>query len=311
MRAGLETTGVIANGSAFLSYFLLWAAIVWGILLRNGWALTRIRHSTVYAIHQVIALMGLVLGGVHAAALELARGDQIRWVDTVVPFADNLGIFGHSERYYYDLAATPVNRFAVSLGVLGLEIMIVAAASIVVQRRIGYSRWRGLHSLTYAAFSLVVAHVMMTGATVGPVWIWASVSASWVSTLVLWLLAPRLMALFDGPLGQALGFSGSPKPAMLVDVDTRVCGRAGFCTHAAPNVFRLRGNGKLVYRARITLDEVEAVSQAVQACPVRAITLGVGTPKGSGSHGPVIVSDDAGSTGMSSMSRSNGRRYVR
>ncbi len=307
MRAGLETTGVIANGSAFLSYFLIWAAIVWGILLRNGWAVTRIRHSTVYAIHQTVALMGLILGGVHAAALEVARGDQIRLADTVIPFAGYFSIFGHSERYYYDLAATPVNPLGISLGVLGLEIMVVAAASIMVQRRIGYSRWRGLHSLTYGAFSLVVAHVMMTGATVGPVWIWASVSASWVSTLVLWLAAPRLMAMFDGPLGQALGLGGSPQPTMLVNVDTRVCGRAGFCTHAAPNVFRLRGNGKLVHRARITLDEVEAVSRAVEVCPVRAITLGLGTPKGSGSHGPMVVSEDAGGAGMSSTSRINGR----
>lgn len=309
MRAGLETTGVIANGSAFLSYFLIWATIVWGILLRNGWALTRIRHSTVYAIHQTIAIMGLMLGGVHAAALELARGDQIRWIDTVVPFANSLGVFGHSEQFNYDLAATPVDRLGISLGVLGLEIMVVAAGSIVIQRRIGYSRWRGLHSLTYAAFSLLVAHVMMTGATVGPLWIWASVAGSWISTLALWLLAPRLMALFDGPLGHTLGFGGSPRPTMLVDVDTQVCGRAGFCTHAAPNVFRLRGNGKLVYRARIALDEVEAVSQAVQVCPVRAITLGLATPKASGGQGPLIVSDEAGSVGMSSMSRSNGRRY--
>src|SRR5256885_5103872 len=40
------------------------------------------------------------------------------------------------------------------------------------------------------------------------------------------------------------------------------------------NVFQLRDSDKLVYRARISFDEIEAVSQAVQACPVHAISLG-------------------------------------
>jgi ferredoxin len=127
---------------------------------------------------------------------------------------------------------------------------------------------------------------------------------------VLWVAAPRLMAMFDGSLGRSLGFAGSAKPTMVVDVDTRVCGRSGFCTHAAPDVFRLRDSGKLVYRTRIGLSEVEAVSHAVQMCPVRAISLSLATTKSSGTQEPVVVADDPGSSGLSSTSRVNGRRQV-
>src|SRR2546430_3320390 len=102
---------MVANSSGFVSFALLWAAIVGGILLRNGWAVPRIRHATVYAIHQTVALMGLMLGAIHAVVLESSRGEQVRWIDTVLPFAGYLRIFGSSEQYFYDIDATQVDRF--------------------------------------------------------------------------------------------------------------------------------------------------------------------------------------------------------
>jgi ferredoxin/DMSO/TMAO reductase YedYZ heme-binding membrane subunit len=306
VRSGLETTALVANSSGFLSFFLLWLAVVWGIVLRNGWASTRIRHVTAYGIHQTVALLGLTLGAVHAVVVESGRGEQVRWVDAFVPFASYLRILGSSERFFYDVDTTEVDRFGLGVGVLGLELMIAAAVSTLIQRRIGYSRWRGLHSLTYAAFSLVVVHIMMTGPDAGPVWMWASVAGCWLSTLALWLAAPALMAIAEGPIGRSLALGARRKPAMVVNVDARLCGRSGFCTQAAPEIFRLHNDGRLSYRASVDFDETEAVTRAAELCPVRAISLGLAPT--AATRAPLVPADDTGAARPTSATGLDNRR---
>jgi ferredoxin len=60
----------------------------------------------------------------------------------------------------------------------------------------------------------------------------------------------------------------------MVNVDASHCARFGFCEQAAPDVFKLRSDGRLSYRASVTEDEIAAVVNAAEICPVRAITLG-------------------------------------
>jgi ferredoxin len=274
VRSGLEGPNIIANTAAFLSFFMLWLATVWGMILRNSWAATRIKHSTVYGTHMTLGLLGLCLGVVHACALEVIRGEQIRWVDVVVPFASRIGAFHHGYDYFYsDAESTVVDPIGISLGVIGLELMIAAAGSVLIQRKLGYSRWRGLHSITYGAFSLLVAHVLVAGARSDPNWIWISAGVCWLSTVFLWLAAPVWSSIIESRLDRTLPL-GDSGPAMTVNVDANRCERAGFCVQAAPNVFQLRGEGRLTYRPTVEAAEVDATTRAAEICPVRAITLG-------------------------------------
>jgi ferredoxin len=274
VRSGLEGPNIIANTAAFLSFFLLWATTLWGMVLRNSWAATRIKHSSVYGAHMTMALVGLSLGVVHACALEVIRGEQIRWVDLIIPFASRIAAFRGGYDYYYgDAETTAVDPIGISLGVVGLELMIAAAASVMIQRKLGYSRWRGLHSITYGAFSLLVAHVLVAGARSDPSWIWISAGACWLSTVLLWLAAPVWSSMIESRLDRTLPF-GENGPAMTVNVDSQRCERAGFCVQAAPNVFQLRGEGRLTYRPTVDAAEVDATTRAAEICPVRAITLG-------------------------------------
>ncbi len=50
----------------------------------------------------------------------------------------------------------------VALGIVGLELGLAIAASIWLQRRLGYRRWHVLHYLAYVAFALSLAHVIAT-----------------------------------------------------------------------------------------------------------------------------------------------------
>ena len=128
----------IAATVGFISFFFFWLSIVWGLILRNGWASTRLRHATAYGIHQTVALLGLCLAAVHAMAQLAAPLGPVRLVDEFLPFLN------------------PVDPVGIGVGVVGLEVLTAAALSILIQRRLGYSRWRALHSMTYVAFMLVV-----------------------------------------------------------------------------------------------------------------------------------------------------------
>lgn len=253
MRSAEESVHLIAATVGFLSFLLIWLAVLWGIFLRNGWALTWVRHSTLLAVHTTTALLGLCLGAVHAGAQLAVPGGHLRLIDLLVPFT-----------YIRD----PVG---VGVGVVGLQLMIAAALSVMIQRILGYSRWRKLHTLTYVAFTLVVAHILISGTDVGSAWVWGSVLVAWLVTIVAWL-GPGAVAGLRERRGR--GTTARQRTHdITVDVDARKCARFGFCEHEAPAVFRLRSDGRLTYRASVTTDEASPVIRAAEVCPARAITL--------------------------------------
>lgn len=255
MRSAQESVHLVAASAGFVSFFLLWLATVWGLVLRNGWMLARLRHSTVYSIHMTLALFGLSLGVVHAAAQLAAPGGPVRLVDEFVPFIN------------------PTDPIGIGVGVIGLELLLAVTGSLVVQRLLGYSRWRAVHALAYAAFMLVAAHTLISGSDVGPVWVWGPVLACGLVTVVLWLTTtPYLDNVHRGLLARMTGAKAGPETT--VNVDARKCARFGFCEHEAPDVFRLRGDGRLSYRASVPDEQTEAVLRAVEVCPARAIVLG-------------------------------------
>lgn len=245
---------IVAATVGFLSFFLIWLAVVWGLILRNGWALTRIRHSTIYGAHQTTALLGLTLGLVHALAQLAVPGGSVTWLHTVVPFLN---------------AADPVG---IGVGVISLELFVAASISILIQRRLGYTRWRALHTFTYTAFMLLVAHILISGTDVVSVWVWGSVLGAWLVTVALWLTTTTWMrglrkTVVERSAGRERG------QEINVNVDAQRCARFGFCEQEAPDVFQLRGDGRLIYRPAVPTDAIDGVIRAVEVCPARAIAI--------------------------------------
>lgn len=263
MRTATESVHLVAATVGFTSFALLWLSIVWGLVLANGWTMTRMRHSTVVAIHHTVALLGLTLGLVHGLAQMAVPGGPVRWVDQVVPFLN------------------PTDPVGLGLGVVALELFLAVGLSALVQRRLGHARWRAVHRLTYAAFMLLVGHVLISGSDVRPPVVWGPVLAAWAVTLGLWAWttpwAERLRtrrARRPAERGRVAAQRRGAGQEITVDVDSRLCGRFGFCEHEAPDVFQLRGDGRLVYRASVPTHEAGAVVRAVEVCPARAIVLG-------------------------------------
>jgi len=250
-----ESVHLIAATVGSVSFLLIWLATIWGLVLRNGWLLTRIRHATVYGIHQVIALLGLCLAVVHTFTQIAVPGGHVRIVDTFVPFLNS------------------VDPTGIGVGVVGLELLVAATVSVLVQRRLGYSRWRALHTLTYCAFLLIVAHILMSGSESGLPWAWGTVVTCLLATMAGWSASTAWMAAVRRRVRRSGGIEPRERQST-VDVDARRCARFGFCEQAAPEVFKLRGDGRLSYRASVADEEIDAVINAVELCPVRAIALG-------------------------------------
>jgi ferredoxin/DMSO/TMAO reductase YedYZ heme-binding membrane subunit len=249
-----ESMYLVTAGMGFVSFTLLWVAVLTGFLLRNAWTQTWVRRPTLHAVHHTAAVMGLCLAIFHGVAHAATPGGAITLVELVVPFID------------FD------DPIGIGAGVLALELLIGIALSVAIQRRLGYARWRALHLVTYAAFILVVGHVLISGRDLTRMWVWVPILVAWLTTVLLWATTTPLLAASQRWLG-GLRDRG-PSRAVTIRVDARLCTRFGFCEHVAPQVFRLAADGQLSYPSTVPIDQYQHVMRAIEACPTRAISLG-------------------------------------
>jgi sulfoxide reductase heme-binding subunit YedZ len=209
------------------------------------------RHGTLYGIHQTVTLVALTLGVVHAVAQLATPGGTIRVIDQVVPFVN------------------PVDPIGIGLGVIALELMIAIALSVLVQRLLGYHRWRRMHMLGYLAYVLLTLHLLISGSETTSIFVRIPIVLSMVLVFVAssgtrlatwWRARPRTGA--DPPAGDGV-----------VSVDPSRCVRYGFCVQEAPALFRLQSDGRLNYRAAVAPELLEDAIRAAEACPARAVMV--------------------------------------
>lgn len=254
LRDAQQSVHLVAATVGFVSLGTLWASVIWGITLKSGWALTRIRHATIYGVHQTLTVFGLCLGLVHALAQLAVPQGPVRVVDEWLPFAN------------------PGDPIGIGFGVIALELFIALAFSILIQRRLGYHRWRSLHRAAYLAFTLLCGHVLISGSDVGAASVTGAIVAAWASTVLLRLVTLPAVARLPRAMQERIADRLRGRQ-VVVNVDPGRCARFGFCEHEAPGVFQLHGDGRLSYRSSVPGDDVEAVVQAARACPARAIAL--------------------------------------
>jgi sulfoxide reductase heme-binding subunit YedZ len=251
-----EVLHIVAAVVGFASYFLLWAAVLWGLMLRNGWAGTRMRHSTIYAIHMTIALFGISLGLVHAGAQLAVPNGSVDLIDEFVPFTHEFDPIG------------------VGIATIATELFVAAALAVGMQKKLGYSRFRAVHSLVYIAFMLIAAHALISGSDMEYPLAWGSVLGSLLLVIGLWLSTTQWVSRTKRTRADQMAARQQSVESVTVNVDPVRCARFGFCEHEAPEVFQIRGDGRLSYKASVTVDELNPVVRAVEVCPARAITLG-------------------------------------
>jgi ferredoxin len=214
------------------------------------------RHSTIYAIHMTIALFGISLGLVHAGVQLAVPNGSIDLIHALVPFTNDNDPIG------------------VGIATIATEIFVAAALAVGVQKKLGYSRFRAVHSLVYIAFMLVAGHMLISGSDMAHPIAWGSVVASVVSVIVLWFSTTTWAAKTKRARAEQMAARQQSVESVTVNVDPMRCARFGFCENEAPDVFQIRSDGRLSYKASVTVDELNPVVRAVEVCPARAIMLG-------------------------------------
>jgi sulfoxide reductase heme-binding subunit YedZ len=252
VRDAAESVHLVAASTGFLSYLLLWATVVWGIALGSGWTMTRFKYADVYAAHMTLAIIAMTLGWGHAFTQLANPVGTVYLLDEFVPFSNGRDPIG------------------IGIGVIATEIMTALLVSIPLRRRLGDRRWRALHSLAYASFTLLAGHVVLAGSDVGPLYVKIPVIALWASTVVAWL---GLSIRRRRGRRRGDGEAGTGRAATRVQVDPDRCAGYGHCQQEAPGLFELRADGRLAYRSSVPDDQVKAAARAVMACPARAIAL--------------------------------------
>jgi DMSO/TMAO reductase YedYZ heme-binding membrane subunit/ferredoxin len=293
----IDPLHIIAASVGFASMAFLWLAIMLGLALARGWTMTSMKHSSLLAFHGSAALIGLTLGIVHGFAQIAPADTSVRLVDVLVPFTN------------------PVDPFGIGVGVIALEIMTALAISMTMQKLMGFHRWRALHSLAYAAYTLATGHILISGTETGGPIVTVIVLVPWLMVVGLWMTGS---ASTGNKAGMADKFTTRLRGKLTtVQVDPIVCARFGFCEQEAPEVFQLRGDGQLAYQTVVADNLVDAAMAAVRACPARAISIEMGTSTG-GTSGLRLVPQEAAApaaqtnggwpTNEFSRIRTNGRR---
>jgi len=130
-----------AHVAGYSAYALMFGTVVWGMLTTSGTVRRSVRRQTIYGTHMVLSIMALSFTALHAMSHLFKKSNPLSPLRELVPF---------------------MTAFHVTLGVVAFELMVLAAVSVWIQRRLSYHRWHVLHRIAYPAYILVIAHVLLS-----------------------------------------------------------------------------------------------------------------------------------------------------
>ncbi|MHA7666613.1 hypothetical protein [Mycolicibacterium sp. HS_4_1] len=134
--------------AGYLCYGLMALVVVWGMVMATKWARKWLAHNVIYHTHMVLAVVALTLGWVHAGSYVLQTQEHFSVAMAVIPFVDG-------------------EEPEVAFGVIGLELALVSALSVLAIRWLNFRRFRLIHIVgAYIGFGLSWVHVLATSAEV-------------------------------------------------------------------------------------------------------------------------------------------------
>ncbi len=168
--AGPSAYWYLARGTGAVSLLLLTISVVLGILGSIRFAVApRWPRFAIDSLHRDVSLMVLALLAVHIVTSVLDSFAPIKLTDAVIPFAS---------------AYRPL---WMGFGALSFDLLIALVVTSLLRRRLGYSTWRAIHWLAYAAWPVAVFHGLGTGSDT-KVWWMLVLTAGCVAAVVIAVL---------------------------------------------------------------------------------------------------------------------------
>ena len=184
----------LSRASGFVAYGLVWASMVFGLLITNKLARVWPGGPTAFDLHQYVSLLGLAFGLFHALILLGDRYVNYTLVQVLMPFAS--------------IGYRPL---LVGLGQVGFYVMVIVSATFYIRKNIGHRAFRMIHLLSYGMFLLALVHGL--GAGTDSTTLWAGIMYWATGGVVLFLTVYRILVTRAQPRRAAPAAQPRPETA--------------------------------------------------------------------------------------------------
>lgn len=190
-----------SRSAGVVALLALTASVILGLLMANG-VLRSKGTKTLLALHESLALAGLVAIGVHGVTL---LGDP--WMHATLWKISVPGTLGYRPLW-------------TGLGVAAGWLSVALGLSFYVRNRVGAKLWRKLHRATVVAWAMGLAHTLGAGTDAGELWLQVPVLAG--STTIVFLFLRRMVPGDAKRETARLSASATPKPTQEAAVSAPV-----------------------------------------------------------------------------------------
>jgi predicted ferric reductase len=158
----------LARSSALIAYLLLWASMVFGLIITNKMARVWPGGPTAFDLHQHVSLLGLAFALFHGLILVGDRYIGYTVGQVMIPFA---GV-GYRPEW-------------VGIGQLAFYLLALVSLTFYVRKAIGHRTWRMIHFLSFLLFVMALVHGVMSGTDSNAWWAGAMYWVTGATTLFL------------------------------------------------------------------------------------------------------------------------------
>ena len=141
-------TWYAARASGFVSWGLLLAGMVWGLLLATRALGRRPTPAWILSLHRFLGALAVAFVGVHVGAVLVDSYTNFSVVNVLVPFTGRW------------------HPTAVAFGIVSMYLLLAIEITSLVRDRMSAKAWRAVHMLSYFLFGAATIHMVIAGTDV-------------------------------------------------------------------------------------------------------------------------------------------------
>jgi sulfoxide reductase heme-binding subunit YedZ len=140
------------RATGIVSLVLMTLTLVLGVVVQRQRRLPGLPRFGVVTLHRNVSLLSALLLVVHIGSAVVDSYVSIDWPAVLLPFTSGW------------------RPFAVGLGTLALDLLVLIVATSLLRGRIPVRLWRGIHWTSYALWPLAFVHGLTAGTDLGSGW---------------------------------------------------------------------------------------------------------------------------------------------
>ena len=135
----------IARGSGVVTWGLLVASMIWGLLYATRLFRRRVSLWWLLGVHRFLGALAIVFTAVHVTAMLLDNFVGFQLTDALIPFTSTW------------------HPIAVGWGIIAMYLLVAIEATSLLKSRLPYGWWRNVHLASYPLFALATVHSLSAG----------------------------------------------------------------------------------------------------------------------------------------------------